>query len=108
MTRSMFTSVVRLTAKEIGVPAPEVIFGQFENGTAYTDDGYMTIPTAILKQEDRFGIYLAVHETCHFFGGGLHHGRKFRNIEDKALASWGVSVTRGNGPYPTSITIKAK
>lgn len=100
--------IANLTAKRLGLKVrPNVQFEEnIDRGMAFVEAGEIFLPEHIRTKRVAISTYYIVHEVCHFFNGGLNHGKKFREIEDKALAFWGISVKRGRGPYPLDIRSK--
>lgn len=95
MTLADMQAIADLTAKALGlVDRPRVVLKSIRRGTARWKRGYFTIPEWTKIFGDDYVTYYVVHEVCHFWNGGIYHGPLFREVEDKALAYWGLYIKR--------------
>ena len=58
----------------------------------------ITLPKWLEIYDDEYARYYAVHEACHIIafvkGKDDGHGERFKEIEDEALALWGLKIKR--------------
>ncbi len=103
LKRSHAQAIANLTAKHLGLSVrPKVIFLNVERGQALTDENIIVLPSYIRNVHSSISTYYIAHECTHFVGGGIFHGKRFRELEDKALKFWNISITR-KGAYPVDI-----
>jgi predicted metal-dependent hydrolase len=95
MTLNEIQAIANLTAKFLGLPIkPRAKIKDSKRGYAHTTKGWFSIPKWAFDHGEKFVIYYVVHEVCHFYKGTLYHGKKFCQIEDKALRFWGLYIQR--------------
>ena len=103
LKRSTAQCVANLTAKHLGLAVrPKVRFANVERGQALVEDNIIVIPSRVRKMSATISTYYIAHEITHFFNGGIFHGKKFREVEDRALRFWNISIKR-KGAYPVDI-----
>lgn len=104
----MMQLVARLTAKQLKIKTPEIaIHAKWKRPRAYTEHGIIGIPSSFIGKSALIMTYIVAHETCHMIGGGLNHGKKFREYEDFVLQFWGISYRR-KGHYLEDLRWKGK
>src|SRR5689334_18020766 len=55
----------------------------------------ISIPEWATKFGETYLIYYVLHELTHYYNGRLGgHGPKFREIENKLLSLWGITIRR--------------
>jgi hypothetical protein len=95
MTLPDIQAVADLTAKFLGLSIrPKAEIKKTRRGTALTHRGTFSIPEWALKRGEDYVTYYTIHEVCHFYAGGIHHGPLFKKVEDRALANWGLYIER--------------
>lgn len=103
LTSADIQAIADLTAKYIGLSfRPKAVIKDIRRGFAHTDNGWFSVPKWAFKRGDQYVTYYTIHETCHFYGGGIVHGNVFRKVEDKALSYWGIYLERKK-VYPKRI-----
>ena len=103
LKRSHAQAIANLTAKHLGLSVrPKIRFANVERGQALPEHNLIVIPNFVRKMPVKVSTYYICHEISHCADGGLHHGKRFRSVEDKALMFWGISIKR-KGVYPVDI-----
>lgn len=108
MQLDMMQLVARMTAKRLGIKAPEIaVHGKWRRPRAYTEHGIIGIPASFVGKSALIMTYIVLHEVCHFIGGGLNHCKRFRENEDAMLQFWGISYKR-KGHYLEDLRWRGK
>lgn len=73
------------------------------NGRANWKSNSITIPAWVAKYGENYSIYYILHELTHYYKGSLGgHGPLFKEIENKLLSVWGISIIRAKA-YPKTL-----
>lgn len=111
MTLQDYQTVSELTAEHFGVfKKVEIKVKDIRGGGRahiyYSDKSYITLPKWLERYDDNYAIYYSVHEICHIIafvkGRNDNHGEMFKEIEDEALALWGLKIERAKA-YPKEL-----
>ena len=95
MTEADIQAIADLTAKFLGIPfRPIGKIRDVRRGTAWRKARWFSIPRWVLDHGEDYATYYVIHEVCHFANGYIHHGPEFREVEDRALAYWGLKIHR--------------
>lgn len=68
---------------------------------------YITLPKWLENHDESYAIYYCIHEACHVvdhlkYGYNGPHSEMFKEIEDEALALWGLKIERAKA-YPKEL-----
>ncbi len=103
LKRSHAQAIANLTAKHLGLTVrPKVRFANVKRGQALPEHNIIVIPNSVRNSQSTSSTYLIAHEIVHCCDGGIFHGKRFRELEDKALKFWNISIKR-KGAYPVDI-----
>lgn len=94
----IISTVVELTAKNIGVKIPIIKWTNAKFGKCVPDRNTVYIPNYAIKVGVGFLVYYAVHETCHL--KLMPHNLQYKAIEQLALAPFELTIKYA-GDYPS-------
>lgn len=105
MTTMDLQAVVDLTSEAFNYGSVSIRLKDVHRGSA---GDYITLPKWVQKYAEAYQIYYAVHEIMHCIRGlGGRHDSVFKSMENKALALWGIEITRKK-VYPKGMKINGK
>jgi hypothetical protein len=103
MTSQDYRTIIDLTAKHFKIDLSNVALRIKKVAGGRAGHNYITLPQWLEEYDENYRIYYAVHEVCHHIVGiERWHDQVFREVEDKALALWGLKIIRSKA-YPKEL-----